>query len=139
MSPSPANLPSSAPEPLKIESCNFGSVRVLSVSGEVDLGTERQLERAIREAVETEAVVVDLHGVRFFAASGLGMLLRCRRMGMAYGHPVLVASPHRQFLRLVSAAKLSRHLPCFASLGVACARARQIDRARNPQPRAPAG
>lgn len=123
------------PALLRIDSCTFGSVRVLSVSGDVDLGTELQLEQVICDALANEAVVVDLHEVPIFAISGISMLLRCRRLGMLHGHPVVVASPHRQFLRLVKATQLSRHLPCFASLGVACARARQIDRARNPVPR----
>lgn len=132
MSALPAN-----PLPLQIESCTFRSVRVLSVAGTVDLGTEEQLERAICDTVKDEAVVVDLHEVRFFSMTALRMLLRCRRLAMQYGHPLVVASPDRQFLQLVSAAKLGRYVPCFLSLGVACAKARQIDRARNPAPPQP--
>lgn len=129
-------IPASPPS-LQIESCIFRSVRVLSVAGTVDLDTEEQLERAIRESVKVGAVVIDLHEVRFFSIGALRMLLRCRRLGMQHGHPLVVASPDRQFLQLVSSARLGRYVPCFLSLGVACSKARQIDRARNPQPPQP--
>ncbi|QBX54912.1 anti-sigma factor antagonist [Nocardioides seonyuensis] len=124
-------------ESLRIDTCVFRSVKVLTVAGEVDIGTEHELEGAICDALVDGAVVVDLHDVPFFSIGSLGMLLRCRRLGMQHGHPVVIASPDRQFVRLVNAAHLSPHLPCFGSLGVACARARQIDRARNPAPPRP--
>ena len=126
------------PPPLHIESCTFRSVRVLTVAGAVDLDTEAELEQAICDCLAHEAVVVDLHEVPFFSIGALRMLLRCRRLGLQHGHPVVVASPDRQFLRLVSSANLGQQLPpCFPSLGLACTKARQIDRARNPQPPQP--
>lgn len=129
--------PPNGSESLRIDTCVFRSVQVLTVAGEVDIGTEHQLGVAICDALTDGAVVVDLHHVPFFSIGSLGMLLRCRRLGMQHGHPLVIASPDRQFVRLVNAAKLSPHLPCFSSLGLACSRARLIDQARNPRPPQP--
>lgn len=115
-----------------VESRCRGPVLVVQVRGDVDLDSQLEIEAAITRSLRTMPVVVDLHDVPFFAISGLGMLLRCRRAGLAYGHPLILAQPRPQLLRLVRAANLTGQLPRFRTLETACARATQIDRARNP-------
>lgn len=124
-----------ARDDVQIESYSRDMVRVLEISGDVDLHTERTVEAAVLDALRAGPVVLDLHLVPFFAISGLRMLLRCRRRGQVYGHPLILAAPRPQLLRLVMAANLTRQLPQSPRVGIACARARHIDRARNPGPR----
>ena len=126
---------SGTPELFRVDSSQVGSVRVLYVLGDLDLATEHEFERVIADALVAGPVVVNLEGVRFFAVSGLGVLLRCRRRALAHGHPLVLAAPQRQFQRLLHAARLQRHLPCVRSVSTACALASHIDRARNPKPR----
>ena len=121
--------------PLQIDATSSGAVHVLRVAGEVDLATERQLERAIVSALRSGPVVVDLREVPFFAIGGLGVLLRCRRQGLLQGHAFIVAGARPQLQRLLHVAQLTGAVPCVRSVDAACALAEHIERARNPLPR----
>jgi anti-sigma B factor antagonist len=68
-----------------------GSVLTVAVSGDVDMSTSPEVERAIREAVASPAVTtvrVDLRAVDFLDSSGIAALLKGRRSaderGLAY-------------------------------------------------------
>ncbi|WP_043986080.1 STAS domain-containing protein [Mycolicibacterium llatzerense] len=61
-----------------VEQSTIGSVRVVSVSGTVDMLTAPQLEAAIAAAAgdaSPAAVLVDLSAVDFLASSGMGVLV----------------------------------------------------------------
>ncbi len=55
-----------------------GAVPTIVVSGEIDISTSPQLEKALRRALETrpQQVVLDLSAVRFIDSSGVAVLVR---------------------------------------------------------------
>jgi anti-sigma B factor antagonist len=55
-----------------------GSKAVVTVQGEVDIGTADRLEAAYRHAATVGVVVVDLSDVTFMDSSGLNALVRAR-------------------------------------------------------------
>jgi anti-sigma B factor antagonist len=60
-----------------------GHQAIVAVTGDVDLASVPPLDAAIEAAVQArdvEAVVVDLGGVTFLDSSGIGVLLRGRRL-----------------------------------------------------------
>jgi anti-sigma B factor antagonist len=71
-----------------VSSHTAGGVTNLAVTGEVDLTVGPLLERAINSAVAADgvtAVQVDLSAVQFLDSSGIGLLVRGRRMADARG------------------------------------------------------
>jgi len=92
---------------------------LLDVQGEIDLCTGDQLGEALRDAVDQAAaslarVVVDLRGVTFMGAVGLGLLARanedCGRVGVG----VTVVADQRCVLRVLRIAGLDRVLTVVA-------------------------
>lgn len=60
-----------------VEQSQIGAVRVVTVSGTVDMLTAPQLEAALSPAAvgAADAVVVDLSAVDFLASAGMGVLV----------------------------------------------------------------
>lgn len=93
---------------------------MLSVSGEVDIATAPDLERAIAEC--GDEVILDLRGVVFMDSTGLSALLRAsisRAAGLR-----LLAKPHGPVRRLVDVAGVARELRIYGSLEDALAAGR---------------
>jgi anti-sigma B factor antagonist len=93
---------------LVIREENHGGVAVLSLSGEIDLGTVPRLrDRLVRAAAAHRGtrLLVDLDGVTVLDSAGLGVLLGgLRRMRASGGDLVLVCASTRvgELLRSVN-------------------------------------
>jgi anti-sigma B factor antagonist len=72
-----------------------GSMAVVAVTGEVDLSTVPELRRRLTEAISAppSEVVVDLAGVDFIDASGVGVLLGAAGEAARAGVSFRVQSP----------------------------------------------
>ena len=67
------------------------------VAGEVDMSSApvvaEALEKGCAEASRSSSLVVDLTGIRFFAAAGLALLLTVRQRCLDRQVPLLVVAP----------------------------------------------
>jgi anti-sigma B factor antagonist len=85
-------------------------VTVIGVSGEVDLASADQLEKAIRDAEQSTAgwIVIDLEDLRFLDSTGLAVLLQARRRARENGDRLrFICSRHEQVTRLLSLTETS--------------------------------
>jgi anti-sigma B factor antagonist len=80
-------------------------VAVLSVEGELDLYTVRELERALIPPLRdgTDALVVDLEGCGFLDSSGLSAFIRADKEAKAKGIELLLVVPPSNTIRRVFA------------------------------------
>ena len=83
------------PNPLHAETDSDGTILL---SGELDMATVRQLEKAIAEVMTPgRPVVIDMAALTFIDSSGIGFLARTCQ---ATGERVVICNPSRQ-VRLV--------------------------------------
>ena len=82
---------------------------VITVSGEVDLATAADLERAIASALGGSATVieVDLSGVEFMDSAGLRVLVAARKQADDAGRELRLRSPHERVRRIIEITGLS--------------------------------
>jgi len=81
------------------------NVTVIAVSGELDLASADQLDRAIRDAERSTTgwIVIDLEDLRFMDSTGLGVLLQARRRARENSDRLrFIRSRHEQVTRLLS-------------------------------------
>jgi anti-anti-sigma factor len=92
------------------------STRVLSdwticaVAGDVDIFTTSVFREHLLAALQSAGprILVDLSGVTFMDASGLGVLILIRRMAMRRGGTLRLYAPTQVMRRLLAASGLSR-------------------------------
>ena len=80
-------------------------VTVIAVSGELDLASADQLDKAIRDAEESATgwIVIDLEDLTFMDSTGLSVLLHARRRASENGDRLrFIRSRHEQVTRLLS-------------------------------------
>ena len=80
-------------------------VTILAVSGELDLASADQLDKAIRDAEQsaTRWIVIDLDDLSFMDSTVLSLLLHARRRSREDGTRLrFVRSRHEQVTRLLS-------------------------------------
>ncbi len=75
MTSQPSNA---SPGPFAVGDEQVGSIHVLSVSGELDLGTAPQLEQPLEAALASEGggVLIDLSACEFIDSTGIALLVR---------------------------------------------------------------
>src|SRR5262249_52365067 len=72
-----AEAPNISPTPFEVANDQVGSVRVLSVSGELDRGTAPQLEQPLEEALASDgSLLIDLSACEFIDSTGIALLVR---------------------------------------------------------------
>lgn len=112
---------------MSLGTSRVGSSAVVTVAGELDLHTARELMVAVDEALTwpgLESIVIDLTGVSFLGSSGLGTLAELATRAPASGrpdaHPVpvrLVAPPdNRAVIRPWEVMHLQPILPLFSDV-----------------------
>jgi anti-sigma B factor antagonist len=97
---------------------------IFEAVGELDLHTQDDFEDTVSEQLGRTAVVVDLSGVEFLAASAIRALMVCHGVAGSAGRELYYAGPTRQTTRLLSVAGLDEVLPVRSSVAEAvCASA----------------
>jgi anti-anti-sigma factor len=72
-----AEAPNVSPTPFDVANEQVGDVCVLSVSGELDLGTAPQLEQPLEEALAADgSLLIDLSACEFIDSTGIALLVR---------------------------------------------------------------
>ena len=102
----------SPPGNLHVASRSQGSTRVLSVTGQVDVGTIGVLADEISDALaqEPETIVVDLSAVGFFGSGGLRTLLEADGLARASGCRLVVVPGTGVARRLLDRTQADRRL-----------------------------
>jgi anti-sigma B factor antagonist len=100
-----ASMPDMRGKPAEIKSEREGDSVTVAVAGEIDLSTADQLDRAIREAEEsqTRRIVVDLSALSFVDSTGLSVLLEAIKRGRRDGNRLsFVPSKHEAVTRVLA-------------------------------------
>jgi anti-sigma B factor antagonist len=94
---------------------------IVRVSGELDLSTVPRLEEALGEQVEQRsAVLIDLTDLKFIDSSGIGALMKAKKI--VDGAPISVLIDEgSQVERIFAVAGVAQALPVFSSRGAAMA------------------
>jgi anti-sigma B factor antagonist len=98
-------------EPLRVTTARFGADSyVVSLAGELDIGTSEQLERELDTLRERggRRLIVDLLGVTFLGSVGLGLLTRAANEARAAGGECVVVSDDPRILRVFEITGLDR-------------------------------
>lgn len=94
-------------------------VRVVSVRGELDLGTAPELEGPLEEAVgANEPLLIDLSECEFIDSTGIAMIVRAwQRLanGDAGSERVVICSDNEQVRRVLEITGLELSIPVHAS------------------------
>lgn len=110
------------PEPLALGlSCRTDrdGRQVVSVTGELDIATAEQAYAYISQVIDawdtgTAPVSVDLSGVTFCDASGLGVLARIARHARQAGRQIQLVSPRPALLKIIRITGLDHSFPELA-------------------------
>lgn len=83
---------------------------VIQPRGELDLGTQGELKRAVENLIVHGQVhlVMDLDGVSFIDSTGLGVLIGARRKTHAMGGSFVIRCRNEDVLRLFRVTSLDR-------------------------------
>ena len=105
-----------AAEPAQLElSCRTGAngYQIVSVAGELDIATAEQAYSYLSEVIDGRAapVTVDLSGLTFCDASGLGALARAARYARQKGRQLALASARPSLLKIMRITGLDRAFP----------------------------
>ena len=103
-------------EPVQLElSCRTGAngYQVVSVTGELDIATAEQAYFYISEVIDGRPapVTVDLSGLTFCDASGLGALARIARHARQAGRQLMLASARPSLVKIMRITGLDRAFP----------------------------
>jgi anti-sigma B factor antagonist len=105
-----------AAEPAQLElSCRTGSngYQIVSVTGELDIATAELAYSYLSEVIDGRLapVTVDLSGLTFCDASGLGVLARSARYARQKGRQLALASARPSLLKIMRITGLDRAFP----------------------------
>ena len=103
-------------EPAQLElSCQTGAngYQIVSVTGELDIATAEQAYSYISEVIDGRPapVTVDLSGLTFCDASGLGALARVARHARQAGRQLMLASVRPSVMKIMRITGLDRAFP----------------------------
>jgi anti-sigma B factor antagonist len=103
-------------EPIQLElSCRTGAdgCQVISVTGELDIATAEQAYSYISEVIDARMapISVDLSGLTFCDASGLGVLARISRHARQAGRQLMLTSVRPPLLKIMRITGLDRAFP----------------------------
>ena len=103
-------------EPAQLElSCRTGAngYQIVSVTGELDIATADQAYSYISEVIDGRPapVTVDLSGLTFCDASGLGALARTARHAREAGRQLMLASARPSLVKIMRITGLDRVFP----------------------------
>ena len=103
-------------EPVQLElSCRTGAngYQIVSVTGELDIATAEQAYSYISEVIDGRPapVTVDLSGLTFCDASGLGALARIARHAREVGRQLVLTSARPPLLKIMRITGLDRAFP----------------------------
>jgi anti-anti-sigma factor len=111
----PVPPPPGGPLSVRVEATDYG--RLITVTGELDIGTAPRLREAVAERPPAGSlVVVDLSPVTFMDSNGLGVIVKLRSQLSAEGARLAVVCPAGPARLLLEVTGLDAELPLFDTL-----------------------
>jgi anti-anti-sigma factor len=83
-------------------------IRVIAVTGELDLAVADRVREAIDRAAKAPGVLVDLSACEFLDSTGIAVLIRGREALAAEGRELAICNPRSQVLRVLEVTGLTR-------------------------------
>jgi anti-sigma B factor antagonist len=103
--------PSADHEPMCVRTRTTGGVRVVSVTGEIDLATAPAVGAALAERASGEsALVLDLRETAFLDSSGIRVLVEAHRASQRDGIPFTVVPGDAAIRDLLETTGVAAHL-----------------------------
>jgi anti-sigma B factor antagonist len=98
-----------------------GGIHVVSVSGEVDLATAPELERALHALPEhrVASLIVDLTDCSFMDSTGLHLLIRTQQRFNGSRGRLAIVSPNPTLLRVFEITRLDQRFAIYPSRAAA--------------------
>jgi len=94
---------------MEINSSEQGNVKVIAISGEVDLSTSPRVRDALLECIlGSQAVVVDLSQVAYIDSSGVASLVEAFQNAKSRGQTFTLANVGETPLRVLKLARLDQ-------------------------------
>lgn len=93
------------PSSLRLASRKSDGTTTVLVSGELDIATTGQLRTYVEHALAesgTARIVLDLRGISFIAAAGIGLLAELRHTAILYGAELLLGDVSPAVTRLLA-------------------------------------
>jgi anti-sigma B factor antagonist len=103
-----------------------GSCRVVTVTGQLDMSTAPQLERALIDEAEHPRLVVDLAGLTFCDSIGLSTLVVAQRSCQDRNGFLRLARPSPFVLNLLTVVGVRRAVEIYDSVDAAAAISRPM-------------
>ncbi len=103
---------------LQLSTSRRGSFTVVTVEGDVDLGTAAQLGDETMAAIREDKphLVLDLSGVTFLDSSGLKVLVSTHRRTEQAGGSMALAAVPRVVMRVLTVTSLDQVFPIYDSV-----------------------
>ncbi len=98
------------------------SPRIVTIDGDIDIASTPALREHLRDVLNTREharVIIDLSGVHFCDASGLGLLIGAQRHARRLRTSLCLSGPQPPVLRLLHVTGLDRSLEIHATLAAA--------------------
>jgi anti-sigma B factor antagonist len=103
----------------EVESDRSG-IRVLRVTGELDLGTIGSLQSAMEELIGPDArVVLDLEGLRFCDSTGLGAIIKLHRRLTDLGGMLALSAPGQRVVDVLSISGVDQVISVYPTVAAA--------------------
>ena len=93
-----------------------GGIRVLTLSGELDLANVDALKNALHNVEGVRALLIDLSGVEYMDSTTLGVLVSCRKRMEEMEHRVYLVAPGPNILKVLSITGLGKVFRVFQTL-----------------------
>ena len=93
-----------------VDVSNRGGVRLVRVSGDLDLATAPQLTQALGDTDGLTGVVLDLAGVGFMSSAGVGIVSSLNRRLRERGGELVVAGAQSDVAMLLEVTGLAAHV-----------------------------
>lgn len=108
---------------LQVSTNSVGPATVVAVTGELDLHTAPELNRALQQATQDQVseLVVDLSGVDFMDSTGLSTIVAAVAASRGYGGQIKVVATSAKILKVFTLTGVDQQVGIYSSLGEASA------------------
>lgn len=96
-----------------------GTIRVVRLSGELDIGRRAELAHGLHLDGNESAVLIDCENVTYADSTAISALLQFRNDAETAGTPVAIVTANRQFMRLIQYAGLAALFKIFGDRATA--------------------
>jgi len=111
-----------AEQPSTFVITELGTLRVATIDGDVDMASADHFERALKKALGTADVVIDLSACGFLDSAGLRSLVSAAREATRQGHGLALAAPTPEVTKLLGLTGISDAIPTHGSVEEAAQR-----------------